>query len=498
MERFLPKFILVACLLVIVGVWGEDIMQNKEVSLQGSAVFDTLAVLSGKATQGTTEVAITVDADGPNITIYNPGNYTYHKALVDMAVLVNDSAGVSNVYYNLNNGQNITLALDNSGFNNSEITAEPGSNILTIFANDTLNNRADTAITFSVNHTILYTVNWSKFEYPGSTNLSELNATQLEQIPNLTLVIPSFGKIRFNKEINLTNHLLVFGPTDLNGKNTVLTSNFIFINSTVFPNFNTTATLTLSNLTFINPEILRDSVACPTAICQKISYEKNELVFSVSHFSSYEAGEGGDSNGGSGGGSSGGGGGGGGGGGATSRNILGELTGPKVVTTSLYGRIIFTIVLANKPYDYSITIMQIERAKSRVLLRIDTFERIESMVKNGEKQEFDLDGDGASDIFIELRGIMDNSITLLIGPKREPVSDQQESGVAGKGAREEEPRQTAKGGREFFAPEKEGRNAIYLLTLMLIVASAIIIGKMMVTRKKGRKRFTKHQISRHR
>ncbi|MBU2406625.1 MAG: hypothetical protein KKA26_01425, partial [Nanoarchaeota archaeon] len=58
---------------------------------------------------------------------------------------------------------------------------------------------------------------------------------------------------------------------------------------TALPELNTTATLTLYNLTFTNPRVLKDGAVCSD--CTEVSYTNNNFIFNVTSFSIYTAGE---------------------------------------------------------------------------------------------------------------------------------------------------------------------------------------------------------------
>ncbi|MEK6969835.1 MAG: hypothetical protein AABW48_05395 [Nanoarchaeota archaeon] len=113
------------------------------------------------------------------------------------------------------------------------------------------------------------------------TNLSIVN---LSNIANLVLEVSNYGKINFSGIISI-NQSLDFDS------NINLFNNSIFINSTALPQFNKSAVLTLYNLVFINPIILKDGSECPASICTKISYENRTVVFNVTQFSTYSTAE---------------------------------------------------------------------------------------------------------------------------------------------------------------------------------------------------------------
>ncbi len=463
-------------------------MQNR---ITAEAVFDA------HATSGTTGLSLTVDGDGPTIIIDHPRNITYRHPPIGMDIRVNDSANVSAAYYSVNSTVNQTLTLDQNGHNHTDLFLPfNATHTLFVYANDTLRNLNVRNVTFTINASIIYEINWSKFMYPGSTNLTLITTAELENLSNFTLRIPQFGGISFNETVNLSDDLDNTGPLNFDVHVTIA-SNFIFINSTIMRNLNKSATLTLSNLTFSNPNILRDGAACPAAICTKLSYTNNDLIFSVtgfSGFSSYEAEEGSG-----GGGSSGGGGGGSGGGGgagsirSTARHILGFLNELTRLTVQQKTRVFFTTLIDGQPLDHSLTIMNLDRGTGTLHLRIDSLRIITDSLTLGQQQFYDLDSDGQSDIVILFESIDRNDIILLLGPYQ---SEDQPSLDATKKISEERPRQLVPAPLDhFFSPEDEGRNAVYLIVFMSAVVCAIsFVEYVLYHRKKALKsRYRRHK-----
>ncbi|MEK6861654.1 MAG: hypothetical protein AABY07_06810 [Nanoarchaeota archaeon] len=440
---------------------------------QGNKI-SSAAVINARATSGTTGLSITIDNDGPAITITKPENKTYEQnTSIQLLVNTTDTNNVSTAYYNINNGANSTLTLDNTGLNDSNISAAMGSNILRIFANDTLNNLNSANLTFSVNASLPCNVNWSKFDYEGSTNLTlnDFDCTALGSLSNLTLTVPDFGTLGFGGVTNLTDDNETDHPINLN-LHIVFTNNFISINSTAVPNLNKSTNITFYNITFSNPKILRDGADCPASICEIISYSNNRLKFSVTHFSSYEgAGGGGGGSGGSGGGSAGGGGGGG-GGTALVRKIIGLIEKIKDVEIGVNERVIFTIFIDGRPKDYSLTLLKINRVDQYVDIKLDTLGMITALKINEEKR-FDLNNDDRPDILVKLLRINVNKVVLLIGILREEEPLELEEDER-KRPQREEPFPFTRGVAQFFRPEREQRNAISLIVFMFLVMSVIV------------------------
>ena len=485
MERLLVKLTIVLMALSFLSYF----FAYMHGSITTNAVLEGWGILDSRAISGVAELSVAVDGDGPNITIYRPENRSYaFNTSVPLRVQVNDTANVSIAYYNINNGANITLVLDAQGINVTTISTPEGSNILRVFANDTLRNLRMANVAFVVNNSRRYEINWSKFYHADSTNLSLLNSTQIENLANLTLSVENFGKIIFNDIINLTAHT---GDDIIDlDSNVIITSNFIFVNVTVFPNLNRSANITLKNLTFVNPRILLDGAVCPASLCERLSYSGGTLVSKVAYFSSYEAEEGsgpGDSGGS---GSTGGGGGGGGGGGRSGSRIIIQLSEPVEIVLGLYGRAIFTIALGGKLADHGFTITSINRGTGAVTLRFDSVNQFQLRLAVNEERNIDLDGDGMFDITLGLIRIEGNLVRLKLGlykiaePELQlPIPREMKSAV------EEQPRSTRPSRlQRFFRPENEARNALYLLITMGLVMAIIFFERYISSKSKGRSR----------
>ncbi|MFA5070762.1 MAG: PQQ-binding-like beta-propeller repeat protein [Candidatus Pacearchaeota archaeon] len=109
-----------------------------------------------------------------------------------------------------------------------------------------------------------------------TTDLSQVE--NLSNITNFVIHKPSYGKINFSESIDLSTGV------DLN---TIIniSSNRIEINSTAFSELNKSAQLTLYDLTFTNPRILKDGILCSD--CTEVSYSGGTFIFEVNSFSVY-------------------------------------------------------------------------------------------------------------------------------------------------------------------------------------------------------------------
>lgn len=216
----------------------------------------------------------------PTLNITIPGNKTY---ITTQNLNLNFTASnYDNIAYNLDGGANTTITA-NTTFNTTN-----GAHTLYLFANNSIGTTVKN-ITFTAN-TTKFIVIYNNFSNQGST--TNFNSSSYEDLQNLSGIIleePNYGKIKFNDAINVTNDSTPSdNRTDLDD-NVVISSNFIYLNSTALPNFNKSANLFLYGLTFSNPRILRDGALCPVEICTQQSYSNGIFAFTVTQFSNYSA-----------------------------------------------------------------------------------------------------------------------------------------------------------------------------------------------------------------
>ncbi|MBI5871925.1 S8 family serine peptidase, partial [archaeon] len=103
---------------------------------------------------------------------------------------------------------------------------------------------------------------------------------------NLTLS-NEYGIINFTNPINFSNYALI--GQDINLTKTIsISHNLISVNSSELPELNASAILTLNNLTFNNPRIMKDNEVCLN--CSILQYDNaHTLIFNIASFSSYYA-----------------------------------------------------------------------------------------------------------------------------------------------------------------------------------------------------------------
>ncbi len=212
-------------------------------------------------------------------------------------------------------GNTSTYAEVNSTTQNVTIKATPNFNGLetVYFVAEDSRGLNTTSNTITINITPVTDFYW---HYSGS-NFSLYNYSYPV---NLSFYNP-FGFLNFTYDV-LNFSTKFFSGVDINFTQFInISFNRIFLNSTGLSEINQSATLTLSDLTFTNPRLLRDSSICPSTICTKTSYSGGTLIFNVTGFSEYKAEETPGVSDGSGSSA-----GGGGGGGGTGRAITGAAT----------------------------------------------------------------------------------------------------------------------------------------------------------------------------
>jgi len=117
------------------------------------------------------------------------------------------------------------------------------------------------------------------YDFSGKT--TDLSNVDIENITQLIVEQPSYGIINFSTTINLS------GGANFNQYITI-SNNLISIDSSKLPQLNKSATLTIYNLSFAKPIILKNNEPCTD--CAILNYD-GDLTFTVHGFSTYSASE---------------------------------------------------------------------------------------------------------------------------------------------------------------------------------------------------------------
>jgi len=119
-------------------------------AITGRFIFDTRAVQDTLSTS-----VVVIQNFPPNLTLYEPSSRVYvgDYGIWILYEVVDDSSSVSSVWFNLDNGTNMTLPLPSGGnFATSSFNSSDGDHVFYIFANDTNNNVNDSV---NVNFTVV-------------------------------------------------------------------------------------------------------------------------------------------------------------------------------------------------------------------------------------------------------------------------------------------------------------------------------------------------------
>ena len=266
------------CLIILLFI---IILSTNSSSISSSNNTITGKAITGKATVQYASISVQITSLLPNTTLISPRNVTYFTK--DNILLNYTSVNEMAFWYALDGGTNITITAPTL-FNISS----NGAHSLRIYANDTDNNVVVKNINFTVDNT-RFNVTYSEFEGENddeTTDFDDYGYEEIQNLTNITIEKDNIGEINFLETINLTecsNNLC-----DLSSHINI-SFNRIELNSSALPNFNKSAILTLYNLTFSNPRIIKDGSLCSSSECAKITYSSGTLTFNVTSFSTYSA-----------------------------------------------------------------------------------------------------------------------------------------------------------------------------------------------------------------
>jgi len=219
-----------------------------------------------------TIVNYTIDYSAPVITLNTPLDNSGNEENITFEYSVNDSNNITNcslIFNDAINQTNNTISKDvaqefmlyNLGIGNCNWAISCYDEFNNLGTSETRN---------------LGVVKKSKF-IGNTTDLSLIN---IQNITNLIIDYPNQGHINFSQTINLSSGADIDSYVNIS-------FNRIEINSSALPELNKSARLTLYNLVFTDPRILRDEEVCSD--CVEESYEGGTLIFNVTGFSVYSA-----------------------------------------------------------------------------------------------------------------------------------------------------------------------------------------------------------------
>jgi len=213
--------------------------------------------------------------EAPRVTLISPldnsgdidGNVTFFYNVTDDGNITNCSLMINSAV-----NQSIYSVVQNATLNFTLNDLPINGYSWGIDCTDSVNNTATTQNSLTV-------IKATKFG-GRTTNMAQ---TDVSNMLNFVLEIPGKGMIN-------SSQVSLIGGADLDSYVNI-SDNWIEINSSVLWQLSGTAILTLYNLSFNSPKILRNGADCPASICQIISYVNGTLTFSVTGFTSYSAAE---------------------------------------------------------------------------------------------------------------------------------------------------------------------------------------------------------------
>jgi hypothetical protein len=242
-----------------------------------------------------TIVNFTVDNTAPDVTLNTPANNTgdndgtllFNYSVSDTADIDNCSLILDNII-NETNSSTITKDAD-LNFTITNINGRYNWNINCTDANGNIGASATRTLL------VVLTTDFGGGEKPDnegdevdveSGDTTDLTQVDISNITNLIIDKPDYGKINFTDDVDL----LSSSSSGLNlSEHITISSNRIEINSTALPALNKSAKLQIYNLTFTDPQILKDGELCSSEICTEESYSSGTLTFNVTQFSTYSA-----------------------------------------------------------------------------------------------------------------------------------------------------------------------------------------------------------------
>jgi sporulation protein YlmC with PRC-barrel domain len=222
--------------------------------------------------QGSSSVSFTIDSVNPIVTLSHPLNNSGTSQNVTLNYTISDTNNITNCSLIFNQIINQT----NSTINKSLIQGFELKNLAvghynwSVNCTDEINNQGSSEIRrFGV---------IKKTIFSGST--TDFTNVNIGNIINLIIDNTEYGTFNFTEVIDLTNGADIDSYINIS-------FNRLELNSTALPELNKSAKLKLYNLTFDDPQILKNGEICSTSICSEESYSSGTLTFNVSSFTVY-------------------------------------------------------------------------------------------------------------------------------------------------------------------------------------------------------------------
>jgi sporulation protein YlmC with PRC-barrel domain len=228
---------------------------------------------TGNITQvwNVTIVNFSVDYNAPIISISAPSNDSglTQNVSFNFTLIETNISSCSLIFNHINNQTNSSInASLNQSFSLYQLKV--GSYNWSINCTDDFDNIGSSETrTFAVIQTSGFT--------GLTTDLTQVN---ISNITNLIIENPEHGMFNFTGAVDLSD------GADFE-KDVNISFNRIELNSTSLPALNITSRLSLYNLTFTNPRVLRDESICNATICTELNYSDATLIFNVTSFTIY-------------------------------------------------------------------------------------------------------------------------------------------------------------------------------------------------------------------
>ncbi|MFH1916375.1 MAG: Ig-like domain-containing protein [Nanoarchaeota archaeon] len=236
----------------------------------------TVSDPAGNSAYNATPQNLTViETAAPVIALTEPQNNTGNAdGMISFRYAVSDESEIGNCSLVINSTVNATNVTIDQAQNQSffHVVDEPARIQWKIRCADVYGNLQETGE--RVLDVILF----------GGLNGTNMSGVDPENIVNLTIEMPSYGRILFTEPVNLS------GGADL-GAVITIANNSISVNSSEEPRLNKTAILSIYGLDYTKtPVVLKDSLPCLPVQCAINTYAGGIISFNVTSFSSYVTG----------------------------------------------------------------------------------------------------------------------------------------------------------------------------------------------------------------
>lgn len=226
-------------------------------------------------------INVTIAESDLYLNITHPVNVTY---FCNMTVPIIIDSNADYVWYNLDGGSNDTYP-----GNLIIVGMSMGAHELFAWGNNSVGQVVSDNVTFNVSEHVVIYDEFRGVNRGASTDFDSYNCAQLQNLDGIILENNNSGGILFHDSVDVMNDANPFdGVTNIDEFVNV-SSNRIELNSSGLPNFNQSAMISIYELAFSNPRILRDGEVCSGLVCTFLDYVSGNLSFNSDHFTVYSA-----------------------------------------------------------------------------------------------------------------------------------------------------------------------------------------------------------------